>query len=90
LRQVTCDPKRLHIEFGVGTAAGEVRNPGVGIAAGDPASVRLLGRYATPALIQLLVRYATRERRRMRSAPFLSFSFHLYEYELVVHCVYNF
>jgi hypothetical protein len=30
LRKVTCDPKRLHIEIGVGTAAGEVRKPGVG------------------------------------------------------------
>jgi hypothetical protein len=90
LRQVTYDPKRLHIEIGVGTAAGEVRNPGVDTAAGDPASVRLLGRYATPALVQLLVRYATIERRRMRSAPFLSFSFHLYKCVLVVHCVYSF
>ena len=35
MRQVTCDPKRLHIEIGVGTAVGEVRNTGVGTSSGE-------------------------------------------------------
>ena len=76
MRQVTCDPKRLLIEIGVGTVAGEVRKPGVGTAVGEvrisdvgtaSGEVRKpgvgTGEVRNPGVGTVAVRYATRERQ---------------------------